>query len=89
MEDLQNKVEALEAKMDAIATQLTAGFELISDRFDRVDKKISDIKGNATQDLGAVEVAVKDGFDKVIKELTRINHEINYKGKTGHIPGVA
>ena len=56
-----------------IKEYLTAGFELILSRLDSIDTRISDLKGNTKGNLGAVEIAVNDGFKKVIEELKKIN----------------
>jgi hypothetical protein len=70
----------METKVDNIGDQLTAGFELILARLDSIDKRISNLKGNAKGNLGAVEVAVNDGFKKVIEELKKINHATSKLG---------
>ena len=71
METNELRITALETKVDNIGDQLTAGFELISARLDSIDNRISDLKGNAKGNLGAVEIAVNDGFKKVIEELKK------------------
>ena len=72
METNELRITALETKVDNIGDQLTAGFELILARLDSIDNRISDLKGNAKGNLGAVEIAVNDGFKKVIEELKKI-----------------
>ena len=79
METNELRITALETKVDNIGDQLTAGFELILARLDSIDNRISDLKGNAKGNLGAVEIAVNDGFKKVIEELKKINHVQNMK----------
>ena len=73
METNELRITALETKVDNIGDQLTAGFELILARLDSIDNRISDLKGNAKGNLGAVEIAVNDGFKKVIEELKKKN----------------
>ena len=72
METNELRITALETKVDNIGDQLTAGFELILARLDSIDNRISDLKGNVKGNLGAVEIAVNDGFKKVIEELKKI-----------------
>jgi hypothetical protein len=69
MENLEQKITALESKVENIGDKLTDGFELILARLDAIDNRISELKGNAKGNLGAVEGAVNDGFKKVIEEL--------------------
>ncbi len=64
MENLEQKITALESKVENIGDKLTNGFELILAGLDAIDNRISELKGN----LGAVEGAVNDGFKKVIEE---------------------
>ena len=71
METNKLRITALETKVDNIGDQLTAGFELILARLDSIDNRISDLKGNAKGNLGAVEIAVNDGFKKVIEKLKK------------------
>ena len=71
METNELRITALETKVDNIGDQLTAGFELILARLDSIDNRILDLKGNAKGNLGAVEIAVNDGFKKVIEELKK------------------
>jgi hypothetical protein len=86
METHELRITALETKGDNIGDQLTAGFELILARLDSIDKRISDLKGNAKGNLGAVEVAVNDGFKKVIEELKKINHVTRYEDQLNNTP---
>jgi ribosome-binding ATPase YchF (GTP1/OBG family) len=86
METHELRITALETKVDNIGDQLTAGFELILARLDSIDKRISDLKGNAKGNLVAVEVAVNDGFKKVIEELKKINHVTRYEDQLNNTP---
>lgn len=86
MENHELRIIALETKVDNIGDQLTAGFELILARLDSIDTRIADLKGNAKGNLGAVEVAVNDGFKKVIEELKKINHVTRYEEKLSNTP---
>lgn len=88
MENQDLKITILEAKVDNIADQLTAGFELILARLDSIDSRVSDLKGNAKGNLGAVEVAVNDGFKKVIQELKKINHVTRYEEQINNTKGL-
>jgi hypothetical protein len=88
MENQDLKITILEAKVDNIADQLTAGFELILARLDSIDSRVSDLKGNAKGNLGAVEVAVNDGFKKVIQELKKINHVTGYEEQINNTKGL-
>ena len=67
MENLEQKITALESKVENIGDKLTDGFELILAGLDAIDNRISELKGN----LGAVEGAINDGFKKVIEELKK------------------
>lgn len=80
---------AIESKMDAIANQLTGGFELILARIKELDHKISEVKGDSTGNLGMVEKSLDKGFSEVIAELKKINHVTSYKEITKNIPGQA
>ena len=73
MEVLEQKVIALESKVESIGDKLTDGFELILARLDSIDTRISELRGNGKGNLGAVEGALSDGFKKVIDELKKIN----------------
>lgn len=86
METNELRITALETKVDNIGDQLTAGFELILARLDSIDNRISDLKGNAKGNLGAVEIAVNDGFKKVIEELKKINHVTKYEEAINNSP---
>jgi len=88
MENHELRITAIETKVDSIGDQLTAGFELILARLDSIDTKISDIKGDAKGNLGAVEVAVNDGFKKVIEELKKINHVTRYEEQIKNTSGL-
>lgn len=79
MDNIEQRVKALESKVDSIGDKLTDGFELILARLDSIDNRISDLKDNAKGNLGAVEGAVNDGFKKVIEELKKINHVTRYE----------
>jgi hypothetical protein len=72
MDTHELRITALESKVDNIGDQLTAGFELILARLDSIDMRIADLKENAKGNLGAVEIAVNDGFKKVIEELKKM-----------------
>lgn len=86
MENIEQRVVALESKVDSIGDKLTDGFELILARLDSIDNRISDLKGNAKGNLGAVEGAVNDGFKKVIEELKKINHVTKYEDVHKNLP---
>jgi len=86
---MEERVLAIESKMEAIANQLTGGFELILARIKDLDHKISEIKGDATGNLGMVEKSLDQGFSEVIAELKKINHVTSYKEMTNNIPGQA
>lgn len=88
MENHELRIQALENKVDNIGDQLTAGFELILARLDNIDMKISDLKGDAKGNLGAVEIAVNDGFKKVIGELKKINHVTRYEEQINNASGL-
>lgn len=75
----EQKIEALQEKLDSISNNLTSGFELISERLDSLDNRISELKGNAKGNLGTVENAVSDGFKDVIEALKKINHVTRYE----------
>lgn len=79
MDILEQKISALETKVEIIGDKLTDSFELILSRLDSIDNRISELKGNAKGNLGAVEGAVNDGFKKVIEELKKINHVTRYE----------
>lgn len=89
MENLEPRVLAIESKIDAIANQLTGGFELILVRLKELDNKILDLKGDSTGNLGMVEKTLDSGFSEIIKELKKINHVTNYEGIASNIPGQA
>lgn len=89
MENLEPRVSAIESKIDAIANQLTGGFELILVRLKELDNKILDLKGDSTGNLGAVEKTLDKGFSEIIAELKKINHVTGYEGITKNIPGQA
>ncbi|RTY65831.1 hypothetical protein [Flavobacterium sp. LB2P53] len=86
MEVLEQKIIALESKVENIGDKLTDGFELILARLDSIDNRMSDLRGNAKGNLGAVEVAVNDGFKKVIEELKKINHVTRYEDMHNNLP---
>ena len=86
MELLEQKIKALENKVENIGDKLTDGFELILSRLDSIDYRIADLKGDAKGNLGAVEVAVNDGFKKVIEELKKINHVTRYEEEHNNLP---
>ncbi|MFV5702175.1 hypothetical protein ACM55F_09915 [Flavobacterium sp. XS2P12] len=86
MDNLEQKIIALESKVENIGDKLTDGFELILARLDSIDNRISDLKGNAKGNLGAVEGAVNDGFKKVIEELKKINHVTRYEDMHDNLP---
>lgn len=89
MENLEPRVLAIESKIDAIANQLTGGFELILVRLKELDTKILDLKGDSTGNLGTVEKTLDKGFSDIIAELKKINHVTGYEGITKNIPGQA
>ena len=89
MENLEPRVSAIESKIDAIANQLTGGFELILVRLKELDNKILDLKGDSTGNLGTVEKTLDKGFSEIIAELKKINHVTGYEGITNNIPGQA
>lgn len=86
MENKDLRIKTLETKVDNIGDQVTAGFELILARLDAIDSRISDLKGDAKGNLGAVEIAVNDGFKKVIEELKKINHVTKYEDAINNTP---
>lgn len=88
MENHDVRITAIESKVDNIGDQLTAGFELILARLDSIDTKIADLKGDAKGNLGAVEVAVNEGFKKVIEELKKINHVTRYEEQLKNTSGL-
>ncbi|HAT81087.1 MAG TPA: hypothetical protein DCS17_06770 [Flavobacterium sp.] len=88
METHEPRITALETKVDNIGDQLTAGFELILARLDSIDNRIADLKGDAKGSLGAVEIAVNDGFKKVIEELKKINHVTRYEDQVNNTKGL-
>lgn len=89
MENLEPRISAIESKIDAIASQLTGGFELILVRLKELDNKILDLKGDSTGNLGMVEKTLDKGFSEIIEELKKINHVTGYEGISKNIPGQA
>lgn len=89
MENLELRVLAIESKIDAIANQLTGGFELILVRLKELDNKILELKGDSTGNLGTVEKTLDKGFSEIITELKKINHVTGYEGIANNIPGQA
>lgn len=86
MESNELRISAVETKVDSIGEQITAGFELILARLDGLDARIAELKGGAKGNLGAVEIAVNDGFKKVIEELKKINHVTRYEDQIKNTP---
>lgn len=79
MENFEQRIVALENKVNSIGNKLTDGFELILAKLDSINDRVSELKGDAKGNLGAVEIAVNDGFKKVIDELKKINHVTRYE----------
>lgn len=88
MESNESRFIAIETKVENIGEQLTAGFELILERLSSLDAKFAELKGGAKGNLGSVEVAVNDGFEKVIEELKKINHVTRYEEQIKNTSGL-
>ena len=86
METTEQKIKALESKVENIGDKLTDGFELILARLDSIDTRISELRGDGKGNLGAVEGALSDGFKKVIDELKKINHVTRYQDEHNNLP---
>lgn len=88
MEKFDERFKELESKIENVTDRLTDGFELILERLNKIDTKISELRGNAKGNLGAVETAVNDGFLKVIDELKKINHVTRYEEQINNTKGL-
>lgn len=88
MEINEQKIQALQDKLDSISNNLTSGFVLIQERLDHLDSRISELKGNAKGDLGTVESAVSDGFRDIIEALKKINHVTRYEDMHKNDPNI-
>lgn len=83
------KFDALEKKLDALAMQVAKGFDFAEKKFDAIETKINDLRGGSEANLGGLEKEIKEGFAGVVVELKKINvatryeHDYEYLKKQG------